>query len=478
MINSNRDALNERYPGLLERLDALPASRRLGVRTGAGAHRIITVGPTAVDLCADAEPERQALAEVVAFDADEGANLLCIGFGQGYHLAPLLDQVGPRGKLAVMVLDLEAFKLCLELDDRSQIIRAANCHLIFGAVDQIREELNHHLKQAARVFYHGPSLRTASPELVGLSDTINRIRLERIQHGFYRRIVQENYRRNLSWIVSSAGVDRLAGKYPHRPAIVVAAGPSLDQNADELRSIKGRALLLVVDTAARKLCSLGISPDVVIISDPKRASLEHFTDLDTQLPLAFLPSASWQVLDHHRGKKWLAYPHADPLAREMQRILPRGQVWVAGTVSYFALELARLLAADPVIFVGLDLALTDGRSHYSTARSAPAGPDRLVVDSIDGGKVETTGSLDRFRRAIELHIETEANVRFIDATEGGARIRGTEVLALKQALQPYLSSPVLSNPFAGPPTVRAPSVPAAVTELWMRFCGPRAGETQ
>lgn len=53
------------------------------------------------------------------------------------------------------------------------------------------------------------------------------------------------------------------------PAIIVAAGPSLNKNVQELKRAKGKALILVVDAALRAVVNAGITPDLGITIDAR-----------------------------------------------------------------------------------------------------------------------------------------------------------------------------------------------------------------
>lgn len=55
-----------------------------------------------------------------------------------------------------------------------------------------------------------------------------------------------------------------------------------------------------------------------------------------------------------------------------------------------------------------------------------------MVQDIYGTMVPTGKNLDIYRKAIEKKIEKTKGVRFIDVTEGGAEIRGTERLPLAE----------------------------------------------
>ena len=54
------------------------------------------------------------------------------------------------------------------------------------------------------------------------------------------------------------------------PAFIVSAGPSLDKNIDELKNIKGRGVIMAVDTAIKPLLKKGIVPDIVASVDPHK----------------------------------------------------------------------------------------------------------------------------------------------------------------------------------------------------------------
>ena len=62
-------------------------------------------------------------------------------------------------------------------------------------------------------------------------------------------------------------------------AIVIAAGPSLNKNIKELKRAKGKAFLIAVDTAVKRLLKEGIVPDMYATLDGmKTAELLNLTE--------------------------------------------------------------------------------------------------------------------------------------------------------------------------------------------------------
>ena len=71
------------------------------------------------------------------------------------------------------------------------------------------------------------------------------------------------------------------------PAFIVSAGPSLDKNIDMLKEVKGRGMIMAVDTAIKPLLKKGIVPDIVASVDPHKP-LELFQYRGTETFLCWL----------------------------------------------------------------------------------------------------------------------------------------------------------------------------------------------
>src|SRR5262245_18924083 len=110
--------------------------------------------------------------------------------------------------------------------------------------------------------------------------------------------------RNLRHIVEGVDPDRLRDAFSGVPAIVVGAGPSLDQNVRDLRTCAGRALIVATDTAWRPLASAGIDPHIVVALDPSEANGRHLIGVrSSRQPWLFAEgSVDPRALDHLDGR--------------------------------------------------------------------------------------------------------------------------------------------------------------------------------
>lgn len=84
------------------------------------------------------------------------------------------------------------------------------------------------------------------------------------------------------------------------------------------------------------------------------------------------------------------------------------------------------------------MAFTGGFDHASDTAQMKAVDDTSVVyrkvKAIAGGYVNTSKGLDVFRLWIEKRIEGIKDIEIIDATEGGALIKGMKIMPLSECV--------------------------------------------
>lgn len=247
--------------------------------------------------------------------------------------------------------------------------------------------------------------------------------------------------RNLPAIVRGRNVGALENRYQGIPALIIAAGPSLDGALPHLAALRDRALLVAVDTAMRPLLAAGIEPHLVVGVDPGRWNARHFEYLrattDTHLvsELALAPSAVdtfgdrtfWFRVGDHQPWPWF---------RDHGLSVSELPVW--GSVLTAAFQVAHLAGCDPLIFVGADLAYTGNRPYcrgttyeYDWAtlvseghelgtiwQQRVTGPKVRTASSVAGREVSTTSSMLSFRDWIVGRAERSGR-KVINATVGG-----------------------------------------------------------
>ena len=211
--------------------------------------------------------------------------------------------------------------------------------------------------------------------------------------------------------------------------IVIAAGPSLDENLDFLRANQGKRTLVAVGTVFRKLIDCGITPDIVVISDPQARTYKQIEGLEEQkVPLFIGMSAYWKFAAAYQGDKYMI-PTMDmeeihEYAKEKNLELCR----CGGTVMVIAVEIANRLGAESIYLVGVDLAYPNGVSHATGTldRKVRSTEGLLEVDGVHNTKVYATRVFITYREDLEKLIKLTPQITYYNMSNIGVEIEGTE----------------------------------------------------
>ena len=311
------------------------------------------------------------------------------------------------------------------------------------------------------VTYIHPVMAELRPESVASAkQALDRIRFDAKANADARREFAPRYLtntlRNLSAIASESDVARLTGAAAGLPAIVVAAGPSLDRAIPVLRTLQHSAVIVCVDTALRVLLAGGVTPHAVVAVDPTEANARHLTDLpnassthlivegsiDPVVPPGFSGRTFFATVSNHEPWPWLAQHH-----------YRAGHVRAWGSVLTTAYDVAVQMHCDPIVFVGADLAYTDGRPYARgvvfeedwRAGEAWATPleqqwaeslnrhEPIYVTDVTGRQVRTAAHLVAFRDWLLQQFAADGERRHLNATGGGIlQGMGIEQIALEQ----------------------------------------------
>ncbi len=226
------------------------------------------------------------------------------------------------------------------------------------------------------------------------------------------------------------------------PAVIVSAGPSLDKNIEDLRLVKGHFFIIAVDTAVKYLLKKDILPDITLTIDPEKP-LDYFSDIRAaSIPCIFANNANSEILKILQGRRFLL----DGKKEYLELLLNSMGIETAplqgfgGSVATAAFAVLYYLKVKNIILVGQDLAFRGNSSH---AGSIDDGFSEGVtfVEGIDGEKVRTRfdwlNYLKWFEDAIKVINAEGADIRVIDATEGGAKIHGSIIMPLKEVIDSF-----------------------------------------
>lgn len=227
------------------------------------------------------------------------------------------------------------------------------------------------------------------------------------------------------------------------PAILVAAGPSLDKNIEQLKRVRGKAFIVAVDAAIRVLVKHDIMPDMTVTIDPRKAN--HYLYQDERIrkiPVLISFNAVMSTVMTHQGKRfyfYVDYPVVNQIWGKYGKHYIR--IETAGSVANDAFSFIYHMGFKNIILIGQDLAYTDDKIHsqdsYETNvrnNDANKRKELYVIKDIYGNDVKTDYAMDIYRRWFENQLILHKELEVIDATEGGAKIEGTKIMSLQEAI--------------------------------------------
>ena len=254
----------------------------------------------------------------------------------------------------------------------------------------------------------------------------------------------ENRLTNFGLIHNDYLLEHLENAFQGIPALIVAGGPSLDKNIHVLKQAQNKAVIIAVDTVLPALMAKDISPDFLTSIDSQELTYEKIAHMVHQVQDICLITMPWvnrkfPRVFPARERFWSFSGHfIDQWMNRMVGGKPfaRG----AGTVAHMNMIAALVMGCSPIVFVGQDLAYTNHTCHAAdtvlTEKKRMDGilKDKFMVPGIHGGTVISSRSFHTMKVYFEELIGKHPDRRFINATEGGAHIDGTEVMPLSRVV--------------------------------------------
>lgn len=242
---------------------------------------------------------------------------------------------------------------------------------------------------------------------------------------------QHNTIVNLPHLIANPGVSRLRNILCGKPALIVAAGPSLNDSLHSLAKVRDSFVVISTGTALRALRAAGIRPDLVAAVDASHLTAPQFETPCDDLYLACSSLVFPPILPKFRGL-FSGTLDASPIDRWIDSLTtPRGSLFAGGTVTSSAIDLAVIMGCDPVVTIGLDLCFADdGTTHADNTMYHGRRLDPKNLLRVPGNlqeQVYTSNQFHCYIHFLEEYIEHHPRTQFVNANHGGARIQGMKV---------------------------------------------------
>jgi hypothetical protein len=277
----------------------------------------------------------------------------------------------------------------------------------------------------------------------------------------FEKLYVTNIMKNFREIINSPNILHLKNnEFKCNPAILVAAGPSLEYELENLRYIKekGLAYIFSVGSAINTLLEYDIYPDAALTYDPQNHNPIVFKKLkergSTSIPIVFGTIAGYGTVQAYEGPKLHFISSNDyvaPYFFKPENAKEFDTVLAAGSIAVAALQILYKLGCDPIILAGQNLAYKDMRLY---AKGIDYGRDlsetdnkyldsSFMVDDVEGNKIHTNKVLNHYKDEFERYIKHYNIKNIINTTRGGAAIYGTVYKPLQSVIENILVSSIV-----------------------------------
>lgn len=305
-----------------------------------------------------------------AAEVADGRDLVLVfGFGFAYHIEALIEKLDELAVILVIEKNSAMLKAALKARELSRIL--ADERLIILAApdeDMIAEALKGRSSGRVGFVTHRGSYQldgayySSALELCRVYLSTKEVNIATLAK--FEKLWGANIARNIGVFTEGIPVKCFYDKFTNIPALVVAAGPSLEHSLEFIRSAKEHAVIIAVDTAMRVLLKAGISPHFCVAVDPQLVNARYFEGLgflDTVLIAD--PTVHPSVFHLYNGPVVVSGIAFD-IMKWIENICgEKGEMTHGGSVSTNAFDLARRFGCSPIIMTGQDLAFTEGRAH-------------------------------------------------------------------------------------------------------------------
>lgn len=457
----NIELLREKRPGFYELYEKCISSRERAypceeiisgeAKDGNNIFQVRRDGQT-VRLNSPYRPLQEAERWAAQFSGENiKVNAVMFGIGNGIFPRELLRKLRQDAKLFLVEPCVDIFRLAMEQQDMRDIIADERILFCFedinpdGFFDLFRKN-THWTNLETQIICHHTGYEILFQEayrdfLRSVQKASQTAQVNKDTQAYFSKKVVPNMIENLIYLKEGRIITDYVNKFPRDiPAIIVAAGPSLDKNIEELKRAQGKAFILAVDTAMRHLIKHEIMPDAMITLDVGKPFRYMNDPILKDIPLFCIFESNHEIMEFHQGIKiWF---QGGPFQKGLFSMFDKNFVAynAGGSVATAAFSVCAALEFERIVLVGQDLAYQGDITHAGGAISHVLNEKRGVkmIEGIDGNPVKSRHDwiiyLDWFEEAIAF-IKDQTEV--IDATEGGAMIHGSKIMTLVDVIDDY-----------------------------------------
>lgn len=394
-------------------------------------------------------PSHEAQIWAEQFKLDRLSSIITMfGMGNGVFAKEIAIKLGSEDYLFVYEPDINLFFHVIHNYDLTKLLEYEN---VFIAIEGINDFEFHNLLQCAvnitnifsqiqcaHPYYNELYMESCVKFWKEIRDVMIHTKLNINTEIFFGERLIVNSLRNLTYLKDSLILQDFDMELRKDiPAIIIAAGPSVKANIEELKKAKGKAYLFVVDRIIDYVMDNGIEPDFVVTIDPMKP-VEFFSKRENiTAPLLTELSSNWEVLDHHKGRK--IFYSCSAYYKKMYQTAGKNppELITGSSVATAAFSACAKLGFEKIVLVGQDLAYDGDFTHAGGIMEKIDRAKDVMVEGIDGKPVRSRYDWKEFITWFNDMIVLYPDITVIDTKTKGAKIQGAVSMPLSEVLEAY-----------------------------------------
>lgn len=295
---------------------------------------------------------------------------ICFIYGIGLGYLFQVASLSSKGTVILYEPDLDLLKTVFNLVDFSKDLSKPN---VFLTNDFKKACSIIHSKSGMKNFPYMLSLPSQREmDSVGFDSLVKSLRdtigsyfldLKYTKEKFYPTLWMLLY--NIPNLINETPLIKVKDVCKGKTAVIVSAGPTLDRDIEILKKYRDKFVLFTVGTALKTLTEHNIKPDFVCVIESFNSS-PQLEGVDLSDVYFITEPYSHGFLRKFNFKKIFSHISANnPVNHLWSEICGEDikEYWSKGTVSYTAMNSARILGCSKIILVGQDLAYIEGQCY-------------------------------------------------------------------------------------------------------------------
>lgn len=441
VYKNNLKLINNLSPTFCETVNKLVAYTTRICKTKNGKYNIIkNFNGKDLFIHSNYNPVEQAKA-ISEFAFEEKSDIIFIfGLGLGYELKEMIKKDYKKNYFIVEP-DKDVYKTMLETIDIKFMTKHNLTFILNDDPNSIANDFNNFIikNHTTNVrFVILPSYQCIYNELISrMFDEIKKVMLV-FKGGFSTTFGTAkqwslNYSNNLQYLYETEPISNLYKAFEGVPAVIIGAGPSVEENIEHLKKIYNKALIITGGSGMSVAENNNIKCHIAGVMDgwSDIEKIYKNLELNKDINLFYSTQVYSEIPKMVNGHKFLLNQvEADHFINKKMKWDFWNQFSGPSITNVLAYHLAKL-GCDPIIFVGQDLCYSKAKLYAKGAAYEERKPEQITTgfiasNDVQGHEVYTDKSFMNMKICMESAIKLNQSTKYLNGTKYGLHIEGTE----------------------------------------------------